>query len=449
MKSIVKLLTYSLVFAVFSPQDSFGDAVTTFPEYPPEVTRGAITLNNEEPAGPITLRKVVPRVLLQNPELMAFDQEIRAREANIVQAGFLPNPQFEASAENFGGQRAFSSFNRSQNTFALSQVILLGGKRTKRVRVASFLKDLAQWDYETKRMDILTQAAKAFADVLGAQEQLKLMRSLVSLAKRVHLTVSERVKAGKVSPIEAMRTKVALSSTNIELQRAQRELQAARKRLAATWGSTNPRFAAARGDLFSISPVPSLESLTRRVSNNPDLARWTSEIAQRQAVVDLEKSRAIPNITLNGGYQKMGRTSDNAFLVGFSIPLMIFNRNQGAIQEAFSRVSKAETNKRASKVRVTTALAQAYQALAFAHSQATTLRNQVLPAARNAFDAINEGYRFGKFPFLNVLDSQRTLFQARTQYVRALTSYHKSVADVERLIGAPVNERRALAATSK
>jgi len=432
MKSITKVFGLFMILWLMLPIYAIADEA---PQDSPKAV--------EEPVGAITLREVVALALLKNPELQAFDQEIRVREASIIQAGLLPNPELEASNENFGGQRAFSGFQQSQTTIALSQVILLGGKRAKRTRVASFSKDLAQWDYETKRMDVLTQAAQTFADVLGSQKQLELMQDLMGLAERVHLTVSERVKAGKVSPIEETRAQVALSSTRIERQRAERELKAARKRLASIWGSTTPLFKAVQGDLSSISPIPSLEALSQRVASNPDLARWATEIAQRQAVVDNEEAKAIPNVTLMGGYQRMGQTSDNGLIVGLSIPLMFFNRNQGGIQEAFSRMSKAETNQRAAKVRVTTALAQAYQAVAFAHSQAVILRDEVLPGANSAFDAINEGYRFGKFPFLNVLDSQRTFFQAKVQYVRALTGYHKAVAAVERLIGGKLNPESA------
>ena len=56
---------------------------------------------------------------------------------------------------------------------------------------------------------------------------------------------------------------------------------------------------------------------------------------------------------------------------------------------------------------------------------------------------MSEGYRFGKFGYLDVLDSQKTLFEAKGQYLDALADYHKAVADVERLIGeplAPVNQ---------
>ena len=63
----------------------------------------------------------------------------------------------------------------------------------------------------------------------------------------------------------------------------------------------------------------------------------------------------------------------------------------------------------------------------------------MLPGAQSAFDAVTEGYHIGKFDFLEMLDVQRTLFDVRGSYIDALAEYHKAVADVERLIGEPLN----------
>ena len=100
--------------------------------------------------------------------------------------------------------------------------------------------------------------------------------------------------------------------------------------------------------------------------------------------------------------------------------------------------------RRAAEVLVTTALNTTYQSLAAANIEVTTLKTQVLPGAQSAFEATSKGYRLGKFGFLEVLDAQRTLFGAKAQYLRALSDYHKAVAEVERLIGEPVEAARSL-----
>ena len=266
----------------------------------------------------------------------------------------------------------------------------------------------------------------------------------MTLAERVVEAVSARVRAGKVSPVEETRTRVTLASVKIEQARAVRELEAARKRLGATWGSTTPRFKTARGKLDQVLPIPTLENLIQRLTQNPDLARWVTEIAQRQATIDLEQSRAIPDLTASLGVTQFTDSNDSALVAGVSIPLPLFNRNQGNIRTAHERLTKAMEERRAAEVSVTTALNTAYQNLAAAQIEVTTLKTQILPGAQSAFNAASAGYRLGKFGFLEVLDAQRTLFGAKAQYLRALASYHQAVAEVERLIGEPVEAARSL-----
>ncbi|MBE3123883.1 MAG: TolC family protein, partial [Planctomycetes bacterium] len=89
-------------------------------------------------------------------------------------------------------------------------------------------------------------------------------------------------------------------------------------------------------------------------------------------------------------------------------------------------------------------LAEAYQVLASSFAEATILRDEVLPAAEAAFTASSEGYRLGKFGYLDVLDAQRTFFETQGQYIEALAAYHRAAADVERLVGQSLESIRAM-----
>jgi cobalt-zinc-cadmium efflux system outer membrane protein len=396
----------------------------------------------EEPTGTLVLSQALALALRQNPELSAFSWESRAQEAATLQAGLFPNPTFNANAANFGNQ-VIKGFDGDVVTLELSQLIELGGKRTARIEAAALTKQLADWDYETKRADVLTQVTQAFIDVLTAQQRLVLTQQTQELANQTTVTTSARVQAGKVSPVEETKAEIAGASVQIELMRAQKDLKAARKRLASGWGSTIPRFDAVTGNLETIQAPASLESLLQRLSKNPDLARWATEITQRQALITMEKTKAIPDVTATVGASKYLMPNDYALVVGFSVPLPIFDRNQGRIQEAEHRLNKAEEELRSAEVRIATALNTAYQALDAAHSEVMTLRQDILPGAQSAYDAAREGYRLGKFGFLDVLDAQRTLFAAKNQYLVALAGYHKSVAEVERLVGSAMNETLA------
>jgi cobalt-zinc-cadmium efflux system outer membrane protein len=389
---------------------------------------------------------------------------VRAREAKTLQASLLPNPEFEAELGEFGGSGDRSGFDGAEATIQLSQLIELGGKRAKRVRLAAIETDLAGWDYEATRLDVLADVSKTFVEVLAAQERLALTEELALLSEQTLETVSERVKAGKVSPLEATKAEVALSVSRIQWERAKLRLAAARKRLVATWGSTRPTFENVIGEFGAIKPIPSAEQLGDLAPQNPDIVRWVAEMDRRRTALDLEKAKRIPDLTVSAGVQLFEETTDsavapaagtapqtgqgvqrsrkrtdNAFVLGVSIPIPIFDRNQGRILEARYRLNQVEQERKAAKVRLLTELADTYQALSAAFAEATALKREVLPGAERAFEAAGEGYRQGKFGYLDVLDSQRTLFEARGGYIEALASYHKAVVDVERLIGEDIS----------
>ncbi len=391
-----------------------------------------------KPTGTIKLEDALSLALMQNPELAGFSMEIRASEAKVLQAGLRPNPEIGVDVEQFGGSGDFKGVKTAQTTVLLSQLIETGGKRAIRARVASLEKDIAWWDYETKRLDVLTDVSKSFVEVLSGQELVARNEELVRLSEQVLNTVSERVKAGKVSPLEETKAGVTLSNARIGLEQARGNLRAARKKLAAAWGEISPSFTRAEGDLGTLLPVLSAEELNGLISQNPDVARWVKEMEQRRAILESERAKRIPDITLRGGMQRFNESDDSALVVGISIPLPIFDRNQGGIRAAQYKLAKAREDARAAEVKAGAGLGESYQALVSAYAEAKSLADEVVPAAQRAFVAASEGYREGKFDFLELLDSQRTLFEAKGKYIQALSTYHKAKADVERLVGQPV-----------
>ena len=120
--------------------------------------------------------------LKHNPELATYAWTIRSKEIDQIEAGLLPNPEAAFEVENFAGSGDLSGFRSAETTIALSQLIELGDKRMKRRQLASTDRDLARWDYEVKRVDLLSQTAVAFADVLGEQEKLTIANEINELA---------------------------------------------------------------------------------------------------------------------------------------------------------------------------------------------------------------------------------------------------------------------------
>ncbi len=401
-----------------------------------------------EPTGTVTLTDVLSLALAHNPGLKTFPYSLRAAEARRLQAGLRPNPELQVELEEFGGGGERSGFDATETTVQIGQPIELGGKREKRTRVAAIGKELVWWDYESARLDLTREVSRAFTAVLAAQERLALAEKVLELSRQAHSAVAQRVDAGRDSPVDALRAGVALSESRIERQKAEKSLAAARQSLAATWGSSTPTFTAAAADWYEIRSMSAVDLSPDAIATNPDVARWEDEQRSRRAALDLQKAKAVPDVTAAGGVRRFEETDDAAFVAGLAVPLPLFDRNQGGIEEALADLAASRQQYEAVRVKTLAALSEAVSALAAAQEEVTALKSEVLPAAQQAFEAVQQGYRQGKFDYLYVLDTQRTLFQTQATYIESVEAYHKARADVERLTGRPLdagsNEGRLL-----
>lgn len=447
-----------------------------------------------EPTGILRLSDAIEAAVLGNPSLAVYPWDIRIADARIIQAGLRPNPELLLEVENialggssgssgtsrslgigadgsptFGFERERTSesrsvFGQSEITLRLSQIIELGGKRSARIEAAQRGKDVASWDYEVARYRVIGEVVVAFADVLAAQEEVEQFGQLVELGERLTSTVEDLVEAGESSPLEGRRARSAVESLRIEQRRREQAVHQAKIRLAAMWGSSEPAFEAVEGNVASMPELPAVEVLLEKKQAHPLLRQWEYELARRKAVLQLEERRAIPDLEMTFGYRAEGlgdETSrsfglgseglslsrgrgdsdddwDHSLTVEFSIPLPIFNRNQGARKEAEYQVQKAAYERRASEKSLDARVAEFHAAASGAREAAESLRVSVIPEMQETFELTQVGYRSGKFDFVTVLDAERQLVDARLRATEAEIAYHTAVAAMEQTLGAGI-----------
>lgn len=387
-----------------------------------------------EPVGVISLEQALGLALLDNPGLKAYSWQVRAAEAAQLQSSLNPNPEFLVEVEEFGGSGPMRQFDGAETTFAVSQLIEVGGKRKKREQVASLDKKIASWDYESKRVGVFSDVAKAYAGVLSAQQRVDLDGELLRLSEQLVETVSGRVEAGKDAPLDESKAQVVLSNIKILHRQATNDLTFARSQLASLWAG-QAKFEKASGKLDMPKSIVSLESIVGFIDDSPEVARWAVEVEKAQAAYELTKALGKQDVTLSGGVKRFSETDTSALVVGLSIPIGVSDRNQGGRREAMYLLAKARQEQRAVKARLETELDGFYNQMANAYAEATELKDNVVPATSSVYEASKTGYTQGKLDYLNVLDSQRMLFHSMSRYVDAQREYHKAKADVERLIG--------------
>ena len=397
----------------------------------------------------LTLAQALAQTLQSSPELASYSWNIRAAEARIIQAKLRPNPDLSIESENITGSGDFKSADEMmENTLQLSQLVELGGKRTARVQEAQSERQLADWEYQIKSIDILRETTTRFIEALAAQRKFELAQETVSVAERVIPVAQRLLESGKASDVELTRANVAVASARIELEQSQRDLLTAKSNLAAQWGAREPDFTSVGGELAQLRPLPSIGHLKARLQRNPQLARWTTEREKRQATLVSARAQGRPDVTLSAGPRLIGRGDDVTLVAGVSIPLPFWNRNQGAIAEAEANVSKTADEQRNAEARAYAQLNEAYQRLSRAGNEANILERDVIPGARTAVDTLLDGYDRGRFSQLEVLEARRTLNEARSQQLRALADYHKAKAELDALTAAPIELSKPAAKAS-
>jgi cobalt-zinc-cadmium efflux system outer membrane protein len=396
-------------------------------------SHAAVSAETVEKTNPLTLELALGLAMRANPIIAAAEREREAIEGIRTQAAIRPNPSISTSIQD-------TRSNTRQIYLQLNQEIELGNKREARIDAADAFYKKSSSELDRKKAEIHANVIAAFYEVLAAQERLKLSKSSLDVANLALDVAAKRVKAGKSSPIEETKSKIAESTAKIEFNQATSQLNSARKRLSALWGNPSPVFERAEGDVENIPSLSGIADLSASLENSPAISLARLEINARDGMTKIERSKATPNITISAGVvnnQELG--GHNQALLGLSVPIPVFDRNQGNLQEAVSRQYKAQDELVALRSQLEAFLATQYERLNAARQTSQSLRNEILPGAQSAFDAANKGFSAGKFSFLDVLDAQRTLFQAKSQYIQALIDAHQSVAEIERILGDVLN----------
>lgn len=388
-----------------------------------------------QPTGELGLADALSLVLTHSPRLAAYSIDIRVAEAKAVQATRWLNPELGVEVENIAGSGQFSDVDAAETTVSLAQTFPLGGDVARQRDWARTRTRLAHGEYESARLAVLLMATQRFVDALAADRRVELSERELALARTTQKLTVQRVEAGDISPVEKTRVLVPVITAEVALERVRREREAAYRRVATTWGGRTVTFERLIGDLEQVDPLPPVGALVELLNEHPEVARWAAEISGHLAERHLAEAEAVPDLTGRIGVKHDNTDDDVALVVGISLPLPIFDRRRGDILAARLGASAARERQREAELRLEDMLSAAYAQMAGSHDEATALKDRVLPAATQAYDATRRAFDEGKLPFLDVLDAQRTLFDFQSRYIDALARYHTAVAEIEALVG--------------
>lgn len=391
-----------------------------------------------EPCGELTLPMAIDAALQRNPILQSARFDIRAAEVRIAQAAMRPSPEINAAFENFGGNGAVRGTRALETTLSLSQVIELGGKRSQRIDAARAARSNTTLERDAKQLDILAEVTRRFIDVVALQQQLMLTRHVSALNQQLLTAITVRVAAARAPQAEQSRAEIALARARLEETRTAQILLSAQRRLAALWGSSEPRFSVANAELFNFPTVASFDELLAKLKATPDFLRFVSETRLRDAEWQLAQANAQSDITLGAGIRRFEASNDIGLVMNISMPLPSANRNQASLRAAQLRREQVQIDEQAAFITTQATLFDFYQNLQQARSETTALRTQLLPLAETALQQTRYGYERGRFSYVELASAQRELIDLQRAAIDAAATYHRVLAEIERLTNEPL-----------
>lgn len=381
-------------------------------------------------SGGLTLDDVIRQSVEYSPQLRGLKDGIDAEKGSLLQAGKRPNPVLSFEAENIFGNKSNSGTRSAEYTAGVQQTLEMGGKRAARAAVGGRKVDLAGKLYGAGGVDVVKDITLSWAQAVSSQEKLKVAEKQKKLSGEMLKSVSDRVAAAAEPGIQRSKAEVAYNNSIIELEKARLDYKAAKNALSISSGLPSTIRLDSKS-FYKIAPAPAEAGLER----SPELAARQSQTEVAKAALELEKANAAQDITFGVGVRDSRDSNAQSFVGSISIPFPLFNRNEGEIARAAHEQSRAEHELRQAKNDMQAGLATALANMDSAYIEAKELKAKILPSAEKAFSQAREGYKAGRYPYLDVLDAQRTLSEMRVQYIEAVKTYQLTKAEVDRMTG--------------
>ena len=380
-------------------------------------------------ASPVTLKEAIARALDASASVKAHEERIGGAEAGIRQSGVLPNPEINVELENFAGSGPFKDLNDSELTLGVSQRIERSSKRGGRAAVAQSERDIAVIERDTARLDAAAEARRAFYEVCAAAALLKVRKAGLDSARQIEGMAIRRVGSARDPVTVKLRAEILSTEAKGAHDRAVLALATAKRKLASLWGDAATAFTVDEAALFAVpesdAPAPS--------DTSPDLKVKEAAARRAAAKVELENANGRSDFSLGLGVRRFENGGDLAGVVSVSVPLAIFDSNQGNIEQAAAERRAADLDVVEARRAAEREALTLQNEVTSARAEALAIRKELLPRAEDALSAARRGYDLGAFSYLELSESQRTLNELRSREVEVLRDLQFALAALDRL----------------
>jgi cobalt-zinc-cadmium efflux system outer membrane protein len=375
-----------------------------------------------KPQSAYRIQDLIQFALEQNPKLAQAGFVIEAARGRALQAGLYPNPIISANFDELGDRTG----PKGVNTLPLvSQEIVTGSKLRLSQAAAMKEVDQATFALATRRAELLAAIRSAVYEAILLERRIELLEELQSISQKSVDHTNELLKAKQAAQLDVIQLEVEAERFRAELEAAKAERAGVFRRVAAVVGIKDLEQIRQDkdklpfgGSLDDKLPDYELDCLRQYVlAVHPDVNSAQAGLERAKIMLQRAHAEVIPNVTISGGYVRQNQNKSDDYTVGVSIPVPVWNRNQGNIAAAQAIIGEATREINRVENELTERVAVAYRDYAAARIRAERFA-VVRKKAEDAYNLI-VGEKNFTLTAIQRLVAQQAVAQARLEYVKS------------------------------
>jgi cobalt-zinc-cadmium efflux system outer membrane protein len=294
---------------------------------------------------------------------------------------------------------------------------------------------------QNKLREIQSELQRIHAELVYLKQAIALHSELGELAQETLRVARTRFDAKAAPESEAIKAQIDVLELGLGRRRLDRLFTASSEQLTSLLGGVRVPVETIGGRLPRELPELDIHRLQVAVrERHPAVLAAEKDIEVANHHIDEAKAERIPDIDVRLAYGRDAATDEDFLEAGISVPLPLFNRNQGRILESHHLASKTKRNVESLVNNLLSELAMSHASYMTARDEVKTLQRQIVPAAERAFQQAKEGYQAGKIGFLDLLDAQRTLARGQLSLLESVKDMNVARANLYKIVGPEIEQ---------
>jgi cobalt-zinc-cadmium efflux system outer membrane protein len=383
----------------------------------------------------LSRRQVIAEALTRNAQLeIAREQTAQAR-ARRVSAIAVPDPTTAIGYDQINGP--FTLRGAPSKPASLELDIPFPDKFRLNNRAGWADIHASESNFRLTQQNVALQASSTYDSLLVALQHRGNLTEARDLANDFLKRTQIRFDAGTAAKLDVIQAQVAVAQANNDLIGNERDVANAQASLNRALGRVIGSAIAPTDTLDLPAPLPDSTSIEQiALASRPELKILENQQLGAKATTGLTKEFWLPDLTFAAG-RDYAAPGPVLFTTGLAFPLPIFywSHSKGDIAQAEHFERELAATYRDTRAQVTQDVRSAYANANTAIKQAIFIRDELVPAARDAYRVASTSYTLGGSSALEVLTARGALLQSLSQLADALADANSARADLDRALG--------------